>query len=959
MRMFLYVSVLMMLATVTVPLWGGELEDTLQQVLQKTAPDETVPVLVKMSQQLDVEALKAEMDAARIYSRRDRHQIVVEAAQSLAQQTQPQILDQLNRLQQTGQVTAYHAFWISNMIYVQAKPSAIQELAQRADVGIIYMNRRAELRTGSPGNVINKRKPVGSLRDLRDGLVVINAPQVWEMGYTGQNRLVCTFDGGCDGNHEAFTDRWRGNRPEVQWWEAWRDPYGDSQFPYEAANTVSHGTHVMGILTGNPPDADPIGVAYEAEWIAAGVQLGQQYNANLIIDCYEWAADPDGDPTTIDDVPDVINNSWGTSEDCADTFWEAIDVVEAAGIVNIIAVDNAGPSPGSVNSPESRAETPTKNFAVGNVNPHNPELPIASNSGRGPSPCDGTSIKPEVTAPGQQIYSCLTGNRYGTKSGASMAAPHVSGVVALLRQVNPDLTPDQIKEILMTTAYDRGDAGEDNTYGWGVIDAQAAVNYVLAYFASIHGQVVDSETTEGIPQAQIEVAGSNQLEFADNEGYYSLSLPAGNWTLTATAYGYHPSDTVAFQLDAAEIVEFDFLLTPMGEGGLQGQVTNRDAMPIRDVRLQFPGTPLPDVFTDSLGMFEVDGIQEGLITVDFFHPFYQSQQVQTEIEAGAVTELNVTLNDLPQVLIWEPDGDPGSGAEIQAALAANGISSTHLQDEDLLYYPDLNYFRAIFVCLGMYDDNFVIANNSPIGLALANYIEAGGMVYLEGGDCWYWDPGHGGYDFNSLFGISSNSDGSGTDEIRTQIGSNGEFAEGFRFEYNGAFEWVDHLQPTGSGFGVIYNENPFFYTMVGNQTFQYRTVGASLEFGGLIDSGENTKAALMDSIITFLLLEDLTDVETPDTQLLTPKSYVLYPNYPNPFNPKTTIRFDLPHADNLSLNIYDLNGKLVQRLITNQPYPAGSHTVEWDAAGVPSGVYLYQLETPKFKSKIQRAVVLK
>ncbi|RMH71254.1 MAG: T9SS C-terminal target domain-containing protein [Gemmatimonadetes bacterium] len=94
-------------------------------------------------------------------------------------------------------------------------------------------------------------------------------------------------------------------------------------------------------------------------------------------------------------------------------------------------------------------------------------------------------------------------------------------------------------------------------------------------------------------------------------------------------------------------------------------------------------------------------------------------------------------------------------------------------------------------------------------------------------------------------------------------------------------------------------------------------------------------------------------------ETLTPQAYVLHPNYPNPFNPQTTIRFDLPSADQISLNIYNLSGKLVQQVIQNQYYSAGSHTVEWDASNLSSGVYLYQLETLHHQSQIRRAVVLK
>ncbi|MCP1715618.1 PGF-pre-PGF domain-containing protein [Methanocalculus alkaliphilus] len=107
---------------------------------------------------------------------------------------------------------------------------------------------------------------------------------------------------------------------------------------------------------------------------------------------------------------------------------------------------------------------------------------IAEYSSRGPSGWgEGMRIKPDVVAPGSYILSASTrdGELYRTLSGTSMACPHVSGIVALLLQVNPDLTPDEIRSILTTTAVDLGDDGPDVTYGHGRVSAWAAVNAVV------------------------------------------------------------------------------------------------------------------------------------------------------------------------------------------------------------------------------------------------------------------------------------------------------------------------------------------------------------------------------------------------------------------------------------------------------------------------------------------------
>jgi hypothetical protein len=79
----------------------------------------------------------------------------------------------------------------------------------------------------------------------------------------------------------------------------------------------------------------------------------------------------------------------------------------------------------------------------------------------------------------------------------------------------------------------------------------------------------------------------------------------------------------------------------------------------------------------------------------------------------------------------------------------------------------------------------------------------------------------------------------------------------------------------------------------------------------------------------------------------TPKTISLYPNFPNPFNASTTIRYDLPIPGEVSLNIYDALGRETATLISEHEY-AGEHSVQWDAANVPSGIYLVRLRVDGF-----------
>jgi len=126
---------------------------------------------------------------------------------------------------------------------------------------------------------------------------------------------------------------------------------------------------------------------------------------------------------------------------------------------------------------------------------------LASFSSRGPTRDD--RMKPEISAPGVNISApkANSTNQYVSYSGTSMATPYVSGVVALMLDANPNLTVAQVRDILRTTAQDWGPAGQDIDYGWGRLDAHAAVKRAGTYpggtAPTVPGHVTFSGTLTG------------------------------------------------------------------------------------------------------------------------------------------------------------------------------------------------------------------------------------------------------------------------------------------------------------------------------------------------------------------------------------------------------------------------------------------------------------------------------
>jgi len=110
--------------------------------------------------------------------------------------------------------------------------------------------------------------------------------------------------------------------------------------------------------------------------------------------------------------------------------------------------------------------------------------------------------------------------------------------------------------------------------------------------------------------------------------------------------------------------------------------------------------------------------------------------------------------------VWNPDPTPVPGEAIHSILTANGYTGNY--GLTLPTAGDLETYSCVFVCVGIYSNNYIISSNSAEAAALVGYVNNGGRMYLEGGDVWYYDPQYqGGYDFGSLFGINPTADGSG------------------------------------------------------------------------------------------------------------------------------------------------------------------------------------------------------
>jgi subtilisin family serine protease len=470
----------------------AQVDPVLQKKIQVQQPQARIPIVIVLREQLDVASLDARLERTGA-TRAQRHRLVVEAAQEVSRRTQGALLQQLRAQERHAHVADIQPFWIMNAVAARATTEAIAQLASFPGIesiedgdSAIELIKPVDQREAPPALPLAAPEP---------GLLDIRADFLWNLGFLGQGRLVANLDTGVQATHATLTTKWRGRRAGVPVSAAWHSPTLRRPTP---TDTNGHGTHTMGTMCGDD-GTNRIGVAPNAEWIAsdsiAGSNLGQiRIDA---IAAFQWCADPDANPRTVEDVPDVSSNSWGFAPAfhmvpvCDQAFWQSIDVAEAAGVVVVFAAGNEGSRGAtSLRTPADRATTPLNCFSVGALNPGS--ATIASFSSLGPSGCPTNPIKPEVCAQGASVRSAAPGGGFATLSGTSMACPHVAGAAALLRQVDPNLSSNQVKQLLYDSAVDLGAAGEDNTYGKGRINLENAYNLLRARQGAVSVGVVST-----------------------------------------------------------------------------------------------------------------------------------------------------------------------------------------------------------------------------------------------------------------------------------------------------------------------------------------------------------------------------------------------------------------------------------------------------------------------------------
>ncbi len=222
------------------------------------------------------------------------------------------------------------------------------------------------------------------------------------------------------------------------------------------------------------------------------------------------------------------------------------------------------------------------------------------------------------------------------------------------------------------------------------------------------------------------------------------------------------------------------------------------------------------------------------------HPAEFILTVTADLSIGCTGEPSVYVGQIP-VLILDLAESSNSAPEMEVALSTLDLTFETLSD----FPEDLNLYSIIFVCLGSFPDNYEL--NSSEGDQLAEYLNNGGSLYMEGGETWDWDLQTTVHPMFSLNGSSG-----GVSSMYQVIGIPDTFTEGMSFSYSGGSYWIDQIEPVGTAV-KIFESSSQDGVGVANDAGDYRTIGISYEFGGLVDGEEpSTKEELMSAYLEYL-----------------------------------------------------------------------------------------------------------
>ena len=508
------------------------IDPELQSILNQK-DNERISINIIFKAQLDRTDLRER--SSQYIDKETRRQAVIKELKNFSAETQYEVFSIIKSSEGKNEVTDVVSHWLTNAITCSATRDIIEELAKRDDILLIgYNGERNALLEESRGGAVRAGK------EITDNVVQVNAPQVWDMGYTGKGVLVAILDTGVNYEHPDLADHlWDGGA------EYPNHGYNSYDGSVETIDRRGHGTHCAGTICGDGTKEKKTGVAPDVTLMCVkALNDNGNTNANAIIAGMEFA---------VEHGADVLSMSLGIAKSSiADRTMlrqTCVNVLEAGVIASVAAgnegeAQNGNPVPDNIRVPGScpapwihpdQQENAGGTSCVVSVGAVDKKDKVASVSSRGPVTWQETPyqdylydpgiglIRPDICAPGVNVVSLnYLDDGYTIMTGTSMAAPCVAGVISLMLEKNPELTPAEISEILETTAVKLAEKKNNDT-GSGRVNAFAAVNAIVIGDVVIKQVSYTDENNNGVINAGEEIKLFVKFENTSDKSYDNIT----------------------------------------------------------------------------------------------------------------------------------------------------------------------------------------------------------------------------------------------------------------------------------------------------------------------------------------------------------------------------------------------------------------------------------------------------
>lgn len=981
----------------------------LKSILDQKTQNEFVAGYVMMKDRLTYSDVMQRVNQAGLGGgdKKTRRSFIKNILKDHASVSQGVVMSYLQSQIDGGNAREVRSLWINNVVAFQAKPDVFYGLSAIDQVGMLHFDAEypANLAMDAGPEPVLAREttlrnlalidksawvPAPAFADTNPGVLLIRADQVWaQFGAFGDGVIVANVDSGTDYNHPDLVNRIWINQGEIPGDGIDNDNNGyiDDIFGWDFGggdndpmDESGHGTSTAGLVVGDGTSGTQTGVAPGADLMIlridgageTGVWAAYQYavdnGADVITSSFsfKWYFDPQPNYpmfrqiTDMELAMDVIHTNSTSNDgsgvgvpfniatpgDCP-APWIHPDQTLKGQISAVLGVANVNALTDIIEGSSPHGPTSWEDFQIFHPNypyvmpPQYQDYPYETIPG-----AIGL-IKPDVAAPGNGTRSTNLGGGYTNFSGTSGATPHVGGLSALLLSMDPGLRPIQLAQAIMVRSVEKGDPGKDNRYGVGRIDAYAAASLVAA------GDLIPNPPSGFEVYSDYTTPDSAFLTWTDPEflfngdsllnfeieisrdGLFLTTLPSGVGAYSdgglndGQSYEYTlmtknlNSDSLSWIGSSVSVYTggapvpnppADFFITRTAELDLKIHWNN----PATNV----DGTPMDDLA--GVNLYE-DSV---LVATYVRSPSDTGRADSAVFAAGAgLFTYHLTAFDNEPAINTSAFSDPAYAPLVLPVFdpfAAAGIpvpalwnsSTTEVSDKSV-NPPSPDFALAL-------DSN----PNGPEAVT-SKPINLTGLEDSSMAVSFHYQP--------EGQGNKPESDDSLYAEIR-----------------NSAGDWIRVREYPGTA------EHPFVHEVIfldsvdagAGETFFHNEF--AVRFG--VTSNPPSGASLKDVwFIDDLFVGKSTNVPVgiaASGSSEIPKKFKLYSNYPNPFNPSTRIRYDLPFDTKVSLRIYNLLGQAVRTLV-HESQRAGSQVVIWDGKNdfghsVSSGIYFYRIQASQF-----------